>query len=91
LKKIKEEMNCPLREEERQLSKKRPNISSNSIFSFFSTREPFKKEDMQQCFFWEDLNLLIVKNHLLFQFVESNWLKRYNMHLCPTILFPFRK
>jgi hypothetical protein len=35
LKFLEEEMKCPLREEEKQPSKKRPNISSNSIFSFF--------------------------------------------------------
>jgi hypothetical protein len=52
LKKIKEEMNCPLREEERQPSKKRPNISSSSISSFFLARELFQKKDMQQTFFW---------------------------------------
>jgi hypothetical protein len=46
LKKIKEKMNCPLREEERQPSKKKPNISSSSISSFFPTRELFKKKDM---------------------------------------------
>jgi hypothetical protein len=84
-------MNCPLRKKERQPSKKRPNISSNSIFNFFSIREPFKKEHMQQYCFWEDLNLLFVKNHLHFQFVESNWLKRYSMHLCPNFFFPSKK
>jgi hypothetical protein len=68
---------------------KRPNISSNSISSFISTKEPFKKEHMQQNFFGEDLNLLFVKNHLLFQFVKSNWLK--SMHLCPRIFFRSRK
>jgi hypothetical protein len=30
-----EEMNCPFREEKKQPFKKRPNISSNSIFHFF--------------------------------------------------------
>jgi hypothetical protein len=65
-KKIKKEMNCSLREKERQPSKKRSNISSNSIFSFFLIREPFKKEDMQQVYFWEFLS---VKNHLRFKFV----------------------
>jgi hypothetical protein len=82
-----EEMNCPLREKEKQPSKKKPNISSNSIFNFFA-REPFKKEDVQQNVFLENLGLLIVKNHLPFQFVESNWLKKFNMHLCPKIVFP---
>jgi hypothetical protein len=39
----------------------------------------------------EDLNLLVVKNHLPLQFVENNWLKKYNMHLCPRIDFPSKK
>ncbi len=39
-------MNCLLKEEERQPSKKRPNISSNSILFYFSLREPFNKEDV---------------------------------------------
>jgi hypothetical protein len=41
-----EEVNCPLKKYEKQLSKKIPNISSNSISSFFVTKEPFKKDDV---------------------------------------------
>jgi hypothetical protein len=67
-------------EEEKQPSKKRPNISSNSIFRFFFARELLKKEGVQQKQNLEDLNLLIVKNHLPLQFVESNWLKRFTIH-----------
>jgi hypothetical protein len=39
----------------------------------------------------EDLALLIIKNHLPTQFVENAWLKRFEMHLCPRLLFPSRK
>ncbi len=39
----------------------------------------------------QDLALLVVKNHLLIQFVESTWLKRFIMHLCPRVVFPSRK
>jgi hypothetical protein len=39
---------------------------------FFSTKEPFKIDDVQQKQILEDLILLIVKNHLPLQFVESN-------------------
>jgi len=46
LKKIEREVNFLLREEEKQPSKKRSNISFNSISSFFFAREPFKKEDV---------------------------------------------
>jgi hypothetical protein len=79
-------MNCPLKEEEKQPSKKKPNISSNSILFIFA-REPFKKKEVLQNVFLENLGLLIVKNHIPFQFVESNWLKKFNMHLCPKIVF----
>jgi hypothetical protein len=39
----------------------------------------------------QDLALLVVKNHLFIQFVESTWLKRLVMHLCPRVVFPSRK
>jgi hypothetical protein len=42
-------------------SKKRPNISSNSIFNFSFAKEPFKKKDVHQKHFLEDLGLLIIK------------------------------
>jgi len=58
---------------------------------FFVAKEPFKKYDVQQKQFSEDLTLLIIKNHVLLQFVESSWLKRFSMHLCPKMIFPFRK
>jgi hypothetical protein len=46
---FKEEMNSPLKgEEERKPTKKRPNIFGNSIFKFLTTKESFKKDDMQQ-------------------------------------------
>jgi hypothetical protein len=58
--------NSPLRENERQLSKKKPNMFSNSISNFFITQEPFKKYDLQQKQFLENLGFLIVKTHLPF-------------------------
>ncbi len=67
-----EEVNCPLKEYEKQISKKILDISSNSISSFFVTKEPFKKYDVQQKQILEDLGLLIVKNHLPLQFVKSS-------------------
>jgi hypothetical protein len=39
----------------------------------------------------EYLNLLVVKKHFPLQFVDSNWLKRYNMHLRPIVNFPSKK
>ncbi len=46
---------------------------------------------MQQKQFLQDLALLVVKNHLPIQFVESTWLKHFVMQLCPKIVFPSRK
>jgi len=76
-----------LKEDERQPSKKISNISSNSISSSFVAKELFKKDDVKQKQFLEYLGLLIVKNHLPLQFVESSWLKRLYMHLCSRIVF----
>jgi hypothetical protein len=63
----------------------------NSISNFLATKEPFKKNDMQQKPFVKDLGHFNIKNHLPLQFVESILLKQINMHLCPRIVFPFRK
>jgi hypothetical protein len=38
-----------------------------------------------------DMGLLLVKNHLLMQFVESIWIKHLYLHLCSKLVFPFRK
>lgn len=40
--------------------------------SFFSTKDYFKKDDVQQKQFFQDLGLLVVKNHLFMHFVESS-------------------
>jgi len=49
-----------LKEDEKQPSKKKPNVFPNSISSFFVVKKPFKKNDVQQKQFLEDLTLLIV-------------------------------
>jgi hypothetical protein len=41
--------------------------------------------------FVENLTLLIMKNHLPLQFVDSVWLKCLVLQLCPCVQFPFRK
>ncbi len=38
---------------------------------FIAMKDPFKKVDVKQKYFGEDLSLLIVKNHLPMQFVEN--------------------
>ncbi len=58
---------------ERQLAKKRPNVFSNEIFEFFfSVKDPFKKDDVQQKQILQYLGLLVVKNHCFMHFVESS-------------------
>jgi len=72
-----------LREDEKQLSRKKPNVFLIPYLVFFVAKKLFKKNDVQQKQFLEDLTFLIVKNHFFLQFVESSWLKRFRMHLCP--------
>jgi hypothetical protein len=52
-------------------------------------KDSFKKDDMQQKEFDQDLGLLIVKNNFTIQFVKSVWFKRLALHLRPKINFPF--
>jgi hypothetical protein len=72
-------------------TKKWPNVCNSQISKFFGAKDPFKKDVVQQKQFLQDLALLVVKNHLLIQFVESIWLKHLIMHLCPRIVFLSRK
>ncbi len=39
----------------------------------------------------EDLAFLIVKNHLPMYLVESQWLKRFSLHLCLKVVLPSTK
>jgi hypothetical protein len=59
-----------------------------SISKFFSAKDSFKKKDVPQKAFLENLGLLIVKNNLPIQFVENMWLKHLILHLCPKLNFP---
>jgi hypothetical protein len=52
-------------EEERHSTKKRHNIYGSNISNFFATKEPFKKNHMQQLHFFVNLGLLIIKNTYL--------------------------
>jgi hypothetical protein len=49
----------------------------------FLVKDSFKKKDMPQKDFLEDLGLLIVKNNLPMQIVKSMWLKHLILCLCP--------
>ncbi len=54
--------------------------------NFFCQRY-LQKKKVSQKEFLEDLGLLIVKNNLPIQFVESMWLKCLILHLCPKLNF----
>jgi hypothetical protein len=83
-KKFQEEINCQVKENfETQLAQKRANIFSSSMFEFFASKDPFKKDDVEEKMFMENLALLIVKNHLLLQFIERVWLKHSMLQLSP--------
>jgi hypothetical protein len=74
---------------EKQPTNKRPNVLASAISSFFSIKEPFKKDDVQQKDFLQDLGLLIVKRNLPLQFVENVWFERSILHLSLIVVFPF--
>jgi hypothetical protein len=70
---------------EKESAKKRSFSSNFSISKFFASKDPLKKNDVEQKMFVEILALFILKNHLLLQFVESVWLKYSVLQLCPHV------
>jgi hypothetical protein len=85
-------VNSPLRNVfERQLAIKRPNVFNFEILEFFGVKDPLKKGVVQQKQILQDLTLLVIKNHLPIQFVESTWLNHFIMDLCAKVVFPSRK
>jgi hypothetical protein len=56
-----------------------------------SLKDSFKKEDVPQKEFLEDLGLLIFKKNLPIQFMENIWLKLVVLCLCPKLNFPSRR
>jgi hypothetical protein len=56
----------------------------------FVVKEPFKKDDVKQKDFLQNLGLLIMKNNLPLQFVESVWFKCLILHLFHKVVFPSR-
>ncbi len=48
-------------------------------------KDPFRKDDLWQMQFLEDLGILVVKNNLPMLFVDNMWLKHLVLHLCPRI------
>ncbi len=53
--------------------------------------DSFQKEDVPHKEFLEDFGLLIIKNNLPIQFVESIWLKWLALCSCPKLKFSFKK
>jgi hypothetical protein len=85
-KRLQEEINNERKKNvEKQSTKKSYLISNFSIFEFFALKYPFKKDDVEQKMFVENFALLIMKNHLPLQFVESVWLKHLVLQLCPSV------
>jgi len=67
-------------------------MSASAISNFLGGhRSKYKKENVHHKKFVENLGLLIVKNHLPIQFVESIWLKCLVMQLWHFVVFPFKK
>jgi hypothetical protein len=64
-------MKSPL---ERQPTKKRPIMTTNAISNFFGAIDLYKKDNVHQKDFEENLGLLVIKNHLLIQFIKNIWL-----------------
>jgi hypothetical protein len=70
------DMNNPYKGEmEKQTTKKKSNSYGNAIVNFCVAKYFFQKDHMYEFFFIEDMGLLIVKNHISMQFVESLCMK----------------
>jgi hypothetical protein len=66
VKRIEEKVKSPLKNVlEKQLAKKKPNMSNSKISKFFWCKRSFKKDVVQQKQFLQDLALSTIKNHLL--------------------------
>jgi hypothetical protein len=60
-------------------------------FIFFTSKKPFKMNDVEYQKNLENLSLLIVKSHLPLQFMKSVWPKCLILHLCLQIQFHSQK
>ncbi len=75
-----------MKEDEKQPFKNRLNVSSYSISNSFDAKKHLKTDDVQQKYFL-GIFFLIIKNHLLLQFVESSWLKKIVCSCVPKLFF----
>jgi hypothetical protein len=95
-KKFEEEVDSPMTIVlEKELGKKKFNVSIFELSKFFGVKVSFKKDVVLQKRFMQDLGLFLIKNHQLIQFVEVTWLKHLAMHiiihLCSKVVFLSRK
>jgi hypothetical protein len=81
VKKIEEKMNNMKNPLERQPTKKRPIVTTSAISNFLGAINLYKKDNVHQKDFEENLGLLVIKNYLLIQFIENIWMKFLIMQL----------
>ncbi len=79
------------RRKEKQPTKKRAIVFGGSKFKIFLIKNSFKEKDVPLKEFLKDLGLLIVKNYLPIQLVESMWPKHLILCLCPKLHFPSKR
>jgi hypothetical protein len=74
-------------------TKKKPHKNGTTIFliKMLPTNIFIRKMMCNRNSFLEDLVLSISKNHLSMHHIESQWLKRFNLHLCPRVVLISRK
>jgi len=63
-------------------------LSSFSITSFFGAEKFYKKHDVKQQTFMEDLMLYIAKGYEALQKVKNLWMRRHVMRWDPKVVFP---
>ncbi len=66
-------------------------VNASAISNFLGAIDLYEKDNAHTKKIVENLGLLIIKNHLSIQFVESTWLRHLVMQLCPHVVFLFRK
>jgi hypothetical protein len=54
-------------------------------------KDAFRKDDLWQLQFLENLGILVLKKNLPMLFMDSMWLKHLVLHLCPRVNFSFKK
>lgn len=91
LSKYKADMQSREMAEGRRPSKKRKIITQYAITNCFGSKNPYKKEDMSQQRFLEDLVLYLAKRYRPLTIVENAWLRRLVICQYPRVVFLSRK